>query len=364
MPNGVRKHSCFPSPKGLTSDSSPSQQEFLSKEGQPHALWKLGHLCSGQTTSTWQKLQNYQQQYQLNGEGIIVAILDSGINQYHAAFAKRILLSKSFVSGDGSVLDTNGHGTMCAGIACGAQFEGCSENNWIGGIAPCAKLVVCKVVPNGSIEYDPDAVCNALDYIKNHNLSSEHPVNVVSLSFGTSYYDHKICSRVHDLVGMGVIVVCAASNQGRLKSQPISFPARLGQVLCIGSHDINGKASSFSAVGREIDFLAPGENVCTPSIGDPQAMSSYNGTSCSAPAVAGLICLVLQYLHYLTQVMNVPLYQHAHNVWVMREILKEMASSSGHNSEEHGFGSLEPAKFFDKLPEEIKRIILKMVQEM
>ena len=104
--------------------------------------------------------------------------------------------------------------------------------------------------------------------------------------------------------------------------------------------------------------------MCTPSIGDPQAMSSYNGTSCSAPAVAGLICLVLQYLHYLTQVMNVPLYEHAHNVWVMREILKEMASSSGHHSEEHGFGSLEPAKFFDKLPEEIKRIILKMVQGM
>ena len=219
MPNGVGKHSCFQSPKGLTSDSSPSQREFLSKEGQPHALWKLGHLCSGQTTSTWQKLQKYH----LNGEGIIVAVLDGGINLNHAAFAQRILLAKSFVSGDESVLDTYGHGTICAGIACGAQFEGCRENNWIGGIAPRAKLVVCKVVPNGSIEYDPNAVCNALDYIKNHNFNSEHPVNVVSLSFGTSYYDHKICSRVHDLVGMGMIVACAASNQGRLTAQPIDL---------------------------------------------------------------------------------------------------------------------------------------------
>ena len=328
---------------GLTSDCSPSQ--LLSKDDQPHTLYP----------STWQPLQQYQQQYNLNGEGIVIAILDSGINLYHAAFTQKNI---SFIPGE-SVEDTLGHGTMCAGIACGARFEGSEQFNWFGGIAPRAKLVVCKVVPNGSNNYNPIAVCNALDYIKNnHGFNSELPVNVISLSFGSTYYNSEICNRIDTLVGAGVIVVCAACNEGRLTARNIAYPARLGNVLCIGSHSCNGKASSFSAVGREIDFLALGENVCAPTVGGPQALFGFSGTSCSTPAVAGLVCLVLQHLNHL----SVPLYQRAHNVRVMKEILKEMATSSGHHSEEHGFGCLVPAEFFEKTPDEKIRIISKMVQ--
>ena len=344
----------------------------LSRELQPHAVWKVDRwshglisstgedIPDGPALSTWQ-LQDYQLRDHLNGEGTIIAIIDSGINPGHVAFSQRILWAQSFVPG-GSVVDMLGHGTMCAGIACGAQFEVGAED-WIGGVAPGAKLVVCKVVPDGSAQADLTAVCEALDFIQNYNTHNlKQPVNVVSLSFGTPYFNRAICSRVHTLAGMGVIIVCAASNEGRLKTQPIAFPARLGHVLCIGSHCSSGRPSPFSAVGREIDFLAPGENVWAPSSGGPQAISCASGTSYSAPAVAGLICLVLQYLRYLSLVMDAPLYECVHSVWAMRELLKEMATSPGHHSEELGFGNLEPAKFFEKHTEEIKRIILKMMQ--
>ena len=290
--------------------------------------------------------------------------MDSGINIQHAAFRQRIIFAQSFVGG--SAEDVIGHGTRCAGIACGAQFEGCmspTSEEWVGGIAPGAKLVACKVVPDGSTQADLGAVCNALDFIQNYNTQNfEQPINIVSLSFGTPYLNEAICSRVHSIISTGVIVVCAASNDGRLTAQPIAFPARLGHVLCIGSSNSSGKPSSFTAVGREIDFLAPGEDVWAPSAGGPQAMSCGSGTSYAAPAVAGLICLVLQYLRYLSIQMGAPLYQHAHNVWAVRELLKEMATSAGRHSDELGYGSLEPQRFFQKRPEEIKRIVLKMVQ--
>lgn len=362
---------------GLTSDSLPSVETHLNKELQPHAVWRVDHwshdlICStskdipdgpAPALSTWQ-LQDYQLKEHLDGGGTVIAIVDSGINPEHVAFSQRILWAQSFVPG-GGVADVLGHGTMCAGIACGARFEGSvgTTEDWIGGVAPGAKLAVCKVVPDGSAQADLGAVCDALDFIQNYNaLNPNQPVNVISLSFGTPYFNRAICSRVHTLAGMGVVIVCAASNEGRLKTQPIAFPARLGHVLCVGSHCSSGRPSPFSAVGREIDFLAPGENVWAPSAGGPQAISCASGTSYAAPAVAGLICLVLQYLKYLSQVMDVPLYECAHSVWAMREILKEMATSPGHHSEELGFGALEPAKFFEKHIEEIKRMILKMVQ--
>ena len=314
----------------------------------------------GPALSIWQ-LQGYQVNNQLNGEGIVVAIVDSGINSQHVALSDRVVCAQSFVPGE-SVEDHLGHGTMCAGIVCGgATFGGNSP--WIGGVAPSTKLMVCKVVPDGSTQADLNAVCDALDFIQKYNtLNPEGPVSVVSLSFGTPYFNQAVCSRVHSISGAGVIVVCAASNDGRLMAQPIAFPARLGHVLCIGSHNSGGKPSPFSAVGREIDFLAPGEEVWAPHVGGPQAISCGSGTSYAAPAVAGLICLVLQYLKYLSAAMEVPLYHHACNVWVMRELLKEMATSPGHHSEELGYGTLVPERFFEKHPEEIKRIILKMVQ--
>ena len=321
----------------LISDCSLSLWEDVSKEGQPPTFWNLDSL-------SWP--------LQLNGEGIVIAILDSGINQNHLAFTQQMYLAQSFIPGE-SVEDTLGHGTMCAGIACGARFEGSEQFNWFGGIAPRAKLVVCKVVPNGSNNYNPIAVCNALDYIKNnHGLNSAQPVNVISLSLGSHKYNSEICDRVNALA-TDVIFVCAASNYGSRTDQPIAYPARLGNVLCIGSHSSSGKASSFSAVGRDIDFLAPGENVCAPSVGGPQALSSGSGTSYSTPAVAGLICLVLQYLKHLSPT----LYHRACKVAVMMEILLKMATRQGGHSEEHGYGCLVPKKFFDIKPDEIERFI-------
>ena len=90
----------------------------------------------------------------------------------------------------------------------------------------------------------------------------------------------------------GKIVFCAASNYGRKQRESICYPAKLEHTLCIGSHDRFENHSRLSPVGQKLDFLSPGENVVVPVSATDVACES--GTSYATPAIAGLICNLLQ----------------------------------------------------------------------
>ena len=301
-----------------------------------------------------------------DGLGTTVAILDSGINTAHTAFVGKIsLASKSFVGG--GIEDTLGHGTQCAGLACGLQdtvsFSGGIEHIFKG-IATGAQLLVCKVVRDGQTEADIDAVCQALDYImeqntyRNTSLYDPSRVTVASLSLGMPHFNVVLSKKVQEAISHDIIIVCAASNDGRQITQPITYPARLGNTLCIGSCNDHGKPSSFSPTGREMDFLAFGENVCAPTVGGSHAYDCVSGTSFSAPQVAGLICQIVQDLKQLLSESSSESYlEHLHNVWAVREILKRMAVIKGRHDEELGYGSLNPKDYFRKTTHEKGEIL-------
>ena len=296
----------------------------------------------------------------------------------HATFKGRIIAIKNFVPSEDSdqdcVIDTNGHGTYCAGIAIGQLFDSPQGQSSIcipSGVAPGAHLTVCKVADTtGKFHYN--AFINALKWLKSEHIStSEQHIDVVSISLGISKYSKECSQAISELTSLGIIVVCAASNNGRLRLQPVTFPARLGHVLCIGAHDENGKPTSLSPVGREMDFLAPGQDVWGPGPGtkSPFAMDCGSGTSCAAPAVAGLVCLVLQTITRIYEsdqdkfcIGKRPLKEVVRSVWVMRELLKEMSSSPGHHSEEIGYGTLNPHRLLDRSPDELLRVIREIVQ--
>ena len=303
-----------------------------------------------------------------DGSGTTVAVLDSGINTAHTAFRGKISpASKSFVGG--GIEDTLGHGTQCAGLACGLQdtvsFSGGIQRTFEG-IAQGAQLLVCKVVPDGQTEADINAVCQALDYIMEQNRDAsfydQSRVTVASLSFGMSHFNLMLSKKIQEAISHDIVVVCAASNDGRQVTQSINYPARLGNTLCIGSCNNHGKPSSFSPTGREMDFLAVGENVCAPTVGGPQMYDCVCGTSFSAPQVAGLICQIVQDLkQLLSGSSSESVLEHLHNVWAVREILKHIAVIQGRHDEELGYGSLNPKDYFRKTAHEKEVVLLKIL---
>lgn len=305
-----------------------------------------------------------------DGSGTIIAILDSGINSSHTTLAGKISpFSRSFVgSSADDIQDLIGHGTQCAGLACGSPDDiQCVDNSLrkFCGIAPNAQVMVCKVVPDGETEADLGAICRALDYIIEYNgqcnTDDEHVV-VVSLSFGMPFFNLELSRKIQEVIFKDVVVICAASNDGRRSRQPIMYPARLGHVIAIGSCNFHSKPSSFTPVGREIDFLAMGEDLWAPTIGGPNLFASVSGTSFATPLVAGVICQLVQDLKALSLDFKMPeLIYNLRNVWGMRELLKHMTNVQGSHDEERGFGVLTPMEYFEKTAQEKLRVIMKLL---
>ena len=101
---------------------------------------------------------------QINGEGVTIAFIDSGINITHGAFCNRIVAVND-ITRSGTIdltTDHNGHGTMCVSVACGALFKIKEDNKTItipAGVAPKAKLVMYKVTDSTG-HSDPEKNCS------------------------------------------------------------------------------------------------------------------------------------------------------------------------------------------------------------
>ena len=240
--------------------------------------------------------------HDLNGENIVIAILDSGIQASHTAFEGRILkeYSRNFCSGaPDSIDDTYGHGTRCAGIAAGNEFVytmSPDKFTFLGGVAPEAKLIICKVTQTNSPTIK--AVEDALQHIR--NLHETCHVHVVCMSFGFRCNPPPtLQEKINALTDQGTICVAAAGNYGSKCPRPVLCPASCQNTIAVGSHDQYGKPSNFSSDDEKVCCLALGEKVCAPTINDgkqrdDEALACHNGTSMAAPAVAGLIALIIQ----------------------------------------------------------------------
>ncbi|MEL6223795.1 MAG: S8 family serine peptidase, partial [Cyanobacteria bacterium J06627_8] len=176
---------------------------------------------------------------QTRGQDIKVAVLDTGIDRDHPDLADGIRAVEDF-TGDG-VEDTNGHGTHCAGIIGARQ----NDTGFIG-VAPKAELLIGKVLGNdgsGAFHWIADGVLWAV----------EQGAEIINMSLGGPFSSHRLYQAIHIALAKGVIVICAAGNEGSLFQNNIGYPGRYGGVITVASHDENGNRSGFSSRGGEID---------------------------------------------------------------------------------------------------------------
>ena len=262
---------------------------------------------------------------QTMGEGIKVAVLDTGIDLDHPDLVDGIAATKDF-TGDG-VEDVNGHGTHCAGII-GARLN----NVGFVGVAPRTELLVAKVLGNdgsGAFSWIADGVLWAV----------EQGADIISMSLGGPVSSHRLYQAVHVALAKGVMVICAAGNEGSLFQNSIGYPGRYGGVITVASHDENGNRSGFSSRGGEIDVMGPGSNIWSTYVNGGYA--ELSGTSMATPFVAGLSALILA-KHRTGGTNNTPV----DNTEDLKNHLLWMAAHPGYHSNEEGYGPLQPFQYF------------------
>jgi subtilisin family serine protease len=211
------------------------------------------------------------------GQGIRVAILDTGVVADHPDLAGAIDDARDFTSSFWSTADRVGHGTHCCGIV-GAR------RNDVGvvGVAPECRLLMAKVLGDDGAG-DASSVAAGIDWAVSAGA------DVLSMSFGSPQSSPEIEQAIARAIAKQRFVVCAAGNNGQPDS--VDYPARSGVTVAVGSVDQNGTVSRFSSRGDQVDICAPGENILSTYLQNGYARLS--GTSMATPFVTGVVALLL-----------------------------------------------------------------------
>ncbi|MFT9596388.1 S8 family peptidase [Mesobacillus sp.] len=235
------------------------------------------------------------------GNGVKVAVLDTGVNVAHTDLAGSDEQCKDFTNRrtplvNGSCTDKNGHGTHVAGTVLAHGGSG----NGIYGVAPEAELWAYKVLNDQGSGYSDD-IAGAIQHAADEAVRTGSNV-VISMSLGSSSKSTLIADAVDYAYGKGVLVVAAAGNSGP-SANTIGYPGALKNAVAVAAlEDVqeNGtyRVADFSSRGNpltdgdyvigelDVEVSAPGRAI--ESTWYDGSYNTISGTSMATPHVSGL----------------------------------------------------------------------------
>ncbi|MEW2330531.1 type VII secretion-associated serine protease mycosin [Micromonospora chersina] len=224
------------------------------------------------------------------GAGVVVAVVDSGVDRSHPQLAGRVLDGVDFLDpgGDGT-RDCAGHGTGVASIIAAAPRPGVAFR----GLAPDARILPVRVSEQQVVEgRESGRTVGAADFARAIRWAVNHDADVVNLSVVLYADDPAVRTAIAYAVRRDVVVVAAAGNLHD-SGDPRPYPAAYDGVLGVGAIGADGTRAAFSQTGPYVDLVAPGSDVlmAAPRQGHHRA----EGTSYAAPFVAGTAALLRQY---------------------------------------------------------------------
>ncbi len=301
---GVAKTIVHSLTNAVTATLTPSQLEKIAQLDEVK-LVRLEAIdmvtCMNESPNVFE-LPEAQRDFNANGRGIRVAILDSGVDRNHPALLGKVV---DEFDATGAGLNPGNHGTHVGGTV--------ASNDPVNrGVAPQSDLINVQVLTAGGAG-QPAWVINGLDQ------AVRRGARVANLSLGWSEPFHNwvcndadciLCQAADNAVRLGVAVVVAAGNEGpppgAVPPFRIRHPGAARRVITVGAVDKAKVLAGFSSVGpasgrlspasairlTKPDVSAPGVNIRSTVLGG--GFAPLSGTSMASPHVAGLAALILQ----------------------------------------------------------------------
>ena len=271
------------------------------------------------------------------GAGVVVAVVDSGVNYDHLDLADHLWdggeafphHGYDVVNGDDDPMDDKGHGTHVAGIVCGDGTSGSQT-----GVAPDATLMCVKTTA-------ADGFGGAVNIAGGMEWAVEHGCDLINLSqgmAGAGIADKEIFRRTCTaILDAGIVALVCAGNEGNaflqmaypipdnvrvpascpppyLDPDQMANPGPLSCVVAVGAVNYNDAAADFTSQGPVTwqdtefgdyaynpgiglirpDVCAPGVNIKSLDYNNTSGYTTMDGTSQATPCVAGIVALMLQ----------------------------------------------------------------------
>jgi serine protease AprX len=266
----------------------------------------------------------------VNGQGIGIALLDSGITP-HKALGAKVVGNISFVTGDPDPRDAFGHGTHIAGIITGASSAAAGvAPGYAGGIAPGAHLVNVRVLDREGKGLTSDVIAGIDWVIANR---AKYGIRIINLSLGHSVMEpvatDPLCEAVERAVRAGIVVVASAGNRGKTERGQkilggITSPGNSPYAITVGALNTwntvsrgDDSVTTYSSRGPtrydlavKPDVVAPGNKIVSLKAAGSYLQAAYpsthaggtgsnaymrlSGTSMAAGVVSGGVAMLLQ----------------------------------------------------------------------
>src|SRR3954447_5210946 len=254
----------------------------------PSGQWPLATGGSLRAPLAWQ---------QSTGDGVVVAVLDTGVQTDRAELRGHIWTNPGevpgnaidddsdgvvddvhgadFVNGDGTPADDNGHGSHVAGIIAG--------HGLIRGLAPGATILPVKVLGAGK-SGNAHWLAQGIDY------AVARGARILNVSVNGDGVSEELESAIRAAQSAGAVIVASAGNGGRdlgaAPSYPVSYPEPA--VFGVGATGAGGRRAPFSNFGPGVDVTAPGEAILSLGL---QGLAYRSGTSMAAAYVSATLAL-------------------------------------------------------------------------
>jgi subtilisin family serine protease len=223
----------------------------------------------------------------LGGQGVRVAVIDTGVDLDHPDLAANLVGGRSFVPGTSSANDDNGHGSHVAG-----SVAAVANNGGVIGVAPQAKIMPVKVLDYSGSGYYSWFASGIV-------WATDNGADILNMSLGGTSAHYILNDAVNYAYNRNVLIVAAAGNCGDQyyvfngcseQDQPL-YPAAYSRVMAVAATNSNDQQASYSNQGTYVEIAAPGSNIY--STHRNGGYDTYSGTSMASPHVAGLAAILL-----------------------------------------------------------------------